>query len=294
MTGTLFCFGLGFSARMLAASLHRQGWGVIGTSRSLQKAADIAALGYDSHVFDGTAPLSDASVLAPATHILVSVPADDEVPNKSGDAVLRWHGADIAILPNLKWLGYLSTTGVYGDRQGGWVDESTPINPNQARSKRRAEAEAGWLKLQRDHGVPVHVFRLAGIYGPGRNQLAGVKSGRAHRIVKPGQVFCRIHVEDIAQVLQASMARPNPGAIYNLADDEPAPPQDVVAYAAELLGLPVPPDVAFENAQLSPMAASFYGDNRRVRNDRIKSELGVTLKFPSYREGLKALLPTIG
>jgi nucleoside-diphosphate-sugar epimerase len=289
MAGTLFCFGLGFSARVLAARLHAQGWGVIGTSRSLEKAADIAALGYDSHVFDGTGPLSDASVLAPATHILVSVPADD-----AADAVLRWHGPDIARLPNLKWLGYLSTTGVYGDTGGDWVDENTPVHPRQDRSRRRAEAETGWLKLHSDHGVPVHVFRLAGIYGPGRNQLEGVKSGRAHRIVKPGQVFCRIHVEDIAQVLQASMARPNPGAIYNLADDEPAPPQDVVAYAAELLGLAPPPELPFDQARLSPMAASFYGDNRRVRNDRIKRELGVTLSYPTYREGLKALLPTIG
>lgn len=287
MTGTLFCFGLGFSARVLAAQLHAQGWGVIGTSRSLEKAADIAALGYDAHVFDGAAPLSDASVLLPATHILVSVPADDDA-----DAVLRWHGAEIAKLPNLKWLGYLSTTGVYGDTGGSWVDENTPVNPNQTRSKRRTEAEAGWLRLQAEHGVPVHVFRLAGIYGPGRNQLEGVKSGRAHRINKPGQVFCRIHVEDIAQVLKASMAQPNPGAIYNLADDEPAPPQDVVAYAAELLGMTPPPEVPFDQAQLSPMAASFYGDNRRVRNARIKTELGVTLKYPTYREGLKALLPS--
>lgn len=289
MTGTLFCFGLGFSAKVLAAQLHAQGWGIIGTSRSLEKAADIAALGYDSHVFDGTAPLSDASVLLPATHILISVPADDAGPDKSGDAVLRWHGADLAKLPNLKWLGYLSTTGVYGDTGGGWVDETTPVNPNQARSKRRTEAEAAWLRLHREHGVPVHVYRLAGIYGPGRNQLEGVKRGTAHRINKPGQVFCRIHVEDIAQVLQASMAKPNPGAIYNLADDEPAPPQDVVAYAAELLKLPLPPEVPFDQAQLSPMAASFYGDNRRVRNDRIKRDLGVTLKYPTYREGLRAL-----
>ena len=288
MTGTLFCFGLGFSARVLAARLHAQGWGVIGTSRSLEKAADLAARGYDSHVFDGTAPLSDSSVLAPATHMLISVPADDEA-----DAVLRWHGAHIAKLPNLKWLGYLSTTGVYGDRNGDWVDETTPIAPNQARSKRRAEAEAAWLKLCRDHAVPVHVFRLAGIYGPGRNQLEGVKRGTAHRIIKPGQVFCRIHVEDIASVLEASMARPDVGVVYNVADDEPAPPQDVVAYAAQLLNLPVPPEIPFDQAQLSPMAASFYGDNRRVRNDRIKRELGVTLKYPTYREGLKALLPTV-
>lgn len=288
MTGTMFCFGLGFSAKVLAARLHKQGWGVIGTSRSLEKAADLAALGYDSHVFDGTAPLSDASVLAPATHMLISVPADD-----ASDAVLRWHADHIAKLPNLKWLGYLSTTGVYGDRQGGWVDEATPIHPTQARSKRRAEAEAAWLKLCRDHGVPVHVFRLAGIYGPGRNQLEGVKRGTAHRINKPGQIFCRIHVEDIASVLQASMAKPDVGAIYNLADDEPAPPQDVVAYAAELLNLPVPPEIPFDQANLSPMAASFYADSRRVRNDRIKDELGVALKYPTYREGLKALLPTV-
>ena len=286
--GTLFCFGLGFSARVLAARLHRQGWGVIGTSRSLQKAADLAALGYDSHVFDGSAPLSDPSVLAPATHMLISVPAEDEA-----DAVLRWHAADIARLPNLKWLGYLSTTGVYGDRKGDWVDEATPINPTQGRSRRRAEAEAGWLKLQAEHGVPVHVFRLAGIYGVGRNQLEGVKRGTAHRINKPGQVFCRIHVEDIAQVLEASMARPNPGAIYNVADDAPAPPQDVVKYAADLLGITPPPEIPFDQAQLSPMAASFYADSRRVHNDRIKTELGVALKYPTYREGLKALLPTV-
>jgi nucleoside-diphosphate-sugar epimerase len=234
-------------------------------------------------------PLSDASVLNPATHMLISVPAEEEA-----DAVLRWHAADIAKLPHLKWLGYLSTTGVYGNTDGAWVDETTPINPTQGRSKRRAEAEAGWLALHRDHGVPVHVFRLAGIYGPGRNQLQGVKTGKAHRIIKPGQVFCRIHVEDIAQVLRASMRRPDPGAIYNLADDEPAPPQDVVAHAAELLGMAPPPDVPFDQANLTPMAASFYADSRRVRNDRIKRELGVTLKYPTYREGLKALLPTLG
>src|SRR3546814_997192 len=156
------------------------------------------------------------------------------------------------MLPYLKWLGYLSTTGVYGDSGGDWVDETTPRRPTQARSIRRAAAEAAWLKLHEDHGLPVHVFRLAGIYGPGRNQLEGVKRGTAHRIVKPGQVFCRIHVDDIVQVLQASMARPDPGAVYNVADDEPAPPQEVVAYAAGLLGLPLPPEVPFDQAQLSP------------------------------------------
>ncbi|WP_370156058.1 SDR family oxidoreductase [Ferrovibrio sp.] len=287
----LFCFGLGFSARALAARLQAPagarppGWGIVGTCRSLEKAAACAAKGWDMHVFDGTAPLADPSVLAPATHILVSVPADED-----GDAVLRLHGADIAGLPNLKWLGYLSTTGVYGDRGGAWVDETSDLRPTQPRSIRRAAAEAGWLALHRDHGVPVHVFRLAGIYGPGRSQLDSLREGRARRMVKPGQVFCRIHVDDIAAVLQASMARPDPGAVYNVADDEPAPPQDVVAYAADLLGLPLPPETPYDESALTPMQASFYGDNRRVRNGRIKTELGVTLRYPTYREGLRALL----
>lgn len=281
---TLFCFGLGFSAQALAARLKAKGWGVIGTSREMSKAADLAARGYDLHVFDGSAPLADASVLVPATHLLVSVPADE-----AADPVLRWHGADIAALPNLKWLGYLSTTGVYGDRGGDWVDEQSELRPSQARSRRRADAEAGWLDLWRSRGVPVHVFRLAGIYGPGRNQLEGLRRGTAKRIVKPGQVFCRIHVDDIAAVLEASIARPHPGAIYNVADDEPAPPQEVVSYAATLLGQAPPPEIPFDAAQMTPMAASFYADNRRVRNDRIKHELGVQLRYPTYREGLRAL-----
>jgi len=284
MMSNLFCFGLGFSAQALAARLKAKGWGIVGTSREMAKAADLAALNYDLHLFDGNAPLADASVLAPATHVLVSVPADEDA-----DPVLRWHAADIARLPNLKWLGYLSTTGVYGDRGGGWVDESSPVNPSQDRSRRRAEAEAGWLALWREQGVPVHVFRLAGIYGPGRSQLDGIRRGTAKRIVKPGQIFCRIHVEDIAAVLEASIARPNPGAIYNVADDEPAPPQDVIAYAAGLLGMPPPSEQPFDAARMSPMAASFYADSRRVRNDRIKRELGVRLRYPSYREGLAAL-----
>lgn len=286
----LFCFGLGFSAQVLAARLKAKGWGVIGTARTMRKAADLAAQNYDLHLFDGTAPLADASVMAPATHLLISVPADDAPDSQWGDPVLRWHGADIAKLPNLKWVGYLSTTGVYGDRGGEWVDEQSELRPTQARSKRRAKAEAGWLDLWRKQGVPVHVFRLAGIYGPGRNQLEALRRGMAKRLVKPGQVFCRIHVGDIASVLEASMAKPNPGAIYNVADDEPAPPQDVVAHAAKLLGMAAPPEEPFDAAKLTPMAASFYGDNRRVRNERIKRELGVMLRYPSYREGLKALL----
>ena len=227
-------------------------------------------------------PLPDASAtLAGTTHLLVSIP-----PDQTADPVLRAHGRDLLRLPELRWVGYLSTTAVYGDTDGDWVGEADPARPTQARARRRVAAEGDWLAS----GLPVHVFRLAGIYGFGRNQLEQLRAGTARRIVKPGQVFGRVHVDDIAQTLLASMTRPNPGAIYNVVDDEPAPPQDVVAFAAELLGIDPPPEEPFEAADLSPMAASFYADNRRVANDRIKKELGVRLAFPSYREGLRALL----
>ncbi|HEX6014209.1 MAG TPA: SDR family NAD(P)-dependent oxidoreductase, partial [Geminicoccaceae bacterium] len=186
--------------------------------------------------------------------------------------------------------GYLGTTAVYGDRRGEWVDEDTLSEPTLARGDRRARAEAAWLAS----GLPVHIFRLAGIYGPGRNAFVNLKDGTARRIVKPGQVFSRVHVDDIATVLEASTARPRPGAVYNVCDDEPAPPQDVVAHAAELMGVPLPPEQAYETADLSPMARTFYRDSRRVRNELIKRELGVKLAFPSYREGLAALLPVDG
>ncbi|MEM1066115.1 MAG: SDR family oxidoreductase, partial [Pseudomonadota bacterium] len=192
--------------------------------------------------------------------------------------------------PHLEWVGYLSTTGVYGDHGGGWVDEHTALTPATKRGEMRRVAEAAWQALAVETGLPLHIFRLAGIYGPGRGPFAKVRAGTARRIVKEGQVFSRIHVEDIAQVLAASIARPKPGAIYNLCDDDPAPPQDVIAHAAELLGLPLPPAIAFEEAELSPMARSFYAESKRVRNDRIKEELGVTLHYPSYRDGLAALL----
>ena len=187
-------------------------------------------------------------------------------------------------------MGYLSTTGVYGDHGGAWVDEATALTPNTERGQRRLAAEEQWLALHRDHGLPVHVFRLAGIYGPGRNTLDNLRDGTAKRVVKPGQVFSRIHVDDIAGVLLASMARPNPGRAYNVADDEPCPPQDVVTFAAELLGLAPPHEIPFEDARLSPMARSFFADSKRVSNARIKSELGYSLRFPTYREGLKSLI----
>jgi nucleoside-diphosphate-sugar epimerase len=277
----LFCFGLGYTARALARSLQAEHWTVAGTRR------DGTGAGYPAIPFDGRQALP-GDALDNVTHILVSIPPDED-----GDPVLRYCSAEIiARGRRLVWVGYLSTTGVYGDHGGGWVDEDTPRAPLSDRARRRAEAEDGWLALQRDHGVPVHVFRLAGIYGPGRNQLEAVTEGSAKRIIKQNQVFSRIHVDDIVGVLRASMARPNPGRIYNVADDEPAPPQDVVAFAARLLGRPAPAEVPFEQAELSPMARSFYSESKRVSNRRIRQELGCKLRYPTYREGLTALRPT--
>ncbi len=283
MTQTLLSFGHGYSARALARLLLPQGWRVIGTTRSDEKAEAIRATGAEALVWPGAA-LDD--VLRAATHLLISAG-----PGERGDPVLAEAEAQIAeAAPGLEWVGYLSTTGVYGDHQGGWVDEATPLTPSTKRGQLRVEAEAAWHALAADKGLPLHIFRLAGIYGPGRGPFAKVRAGTARRIVKPGQVFSRIHVEDIARVLAASIARPNPGAIYNLCDDDPAPPQDVIAYAAELLGLPLPPEVDFETAEMTPMARSFYAESKRVRNDRIKNELGIVLKYPDYRSGLRAML----
>ncbi|MEX0696408.1 MAG: SDR family oxidoreductase [Dongiaceae bacterium] len=282
----LFCFGLGYSALALVEALRAEGWRAAGTCRTEAKRAALAARGIEAHVFDRDRPLDDAAAaLAGTTHLLSSVP-----PDEAGDPVLDRHGADIARVPGLAWVGYLSTTGVYGDRGGGWVDESSPPAPSGERGRRRLAAERGWLGLHARHGVPVHLFRLAGIYGPGRSALDSVRAGSARRVVKPGQVFSRIHVADIVAVLRASMARPDPGAAYNLCDDDPAPPDAVVAFACELLGVAPPPPVPFEQAALSPMTRSFYADNKRVRNDRIKRDLGVTLRYPDYRTGLRALL----
>jgi nucleoside-diphosphate-sugar epimerase len=281
----LFCFGLGFSALTLARRLRARGWTIAGTCRSAEKRAALAAEGFEAHLFDRGRPLDDPwAALAGATHLLASVP-----PDEGGDPVLDHHAGDIAG-QGLAWAGYLSTTGVYGDTGGAWVDERSALRPTGERGRRRVAAEAGWLALLRDHGTPVHLFRLAGIYGPGRSALDQVRRGTAKRVDKPGQVFSRIHVADIATVIEASMARPNPGAAYNLCDDDPAPPADVIAYAATLLGVSPPPLIPFAEAELSPMARSFYDDIRRVSNRRIKEELGVALAYPDYRLGLLALL----
>ncbi len=275
---TLLSIGHGYSAQALARVLLPQGWHIIATTRSPEKAAALRAQGVEAILWPGgDLPLDRA------THLLSSV-----APDATGDPVLRAHGAQIAAAaPHLQWVGYLSTVGVYGDHQGGWVDEDTALTPATARGQARVAAEADWQAVP---GLAPHIFRLAGIYGPGRGPFEKVRDGSARRIIKPGQVFSRIHVDDIAQVLAASIARPDPGRVYNVCDDDPAPPQDVLSHAAQLLGLPEPPAVPYDGAAMSPMARSFYAESKRVRNDRIKDELGVRLIHPDYRAGLAALL----
>ncbi len=280
----LFCFGLGYSALALARALKARGWSVAGTGRSEDAGSALAAEGIEARLFDRERPLAEPSAqLVGTTHVLSSVPPDDQ-----GDPVLDCHADAVAAL-DTSWIGYLSTTGVYGDRGGAWVDESSDLRPVGTRGRRRVEAEEGWLDLWRRHGRPVHLFRLAGIYGPGRGPFEQARSGTAKRVIKPGQVFSRIHVEDIVQVLEASMARPHPGAAYNVCDDEAAPPQDVIVEASRLLGVAPPPEIPFETADHSPMARSFYEELKRVSNRRIKEELRVRLRYPTYREGLAAL-----
>lgn len=277
MTQTLLSLGHGFSARALTRLLP-PGWRVIGTTRDPQKAEALKAEGVEPVIWPGD---DLTPLIAQATHLLTSV-----APGPDGDAVLNDHADVLRGARHLDWVGYLSTTGVYGDHGGDWVDEGSPLTPATTRGVARVKAEAAWAEL----GLPLHIFRLAGIYGPGRGPFAKVRNGTARRIIKPGQVFSRIHVDDIAQVLLASINRPNPGAAYNVCDDDPAPPQDVIAHAAELLGLPVPPAIPFGQAEMTPMARSFYAESKKVRNDRIKDELGVVLKYPDYRSGLAALL----
>ncbi len=282
----LFCFGLGYSARCLAGRVAAEGWRVGGTARTPDGAKAIAAQGLTAFVFDGSgASAGVGDALRAATHVLVSAP-----PGADGDPVLNQHAADIAQAPSVQWIGYLSTVGVYGDHQGDWVDETSPPNPLSERSRRRVGAEEAWLAFGADTGARVQIFRLAGIYGPGRSAIERLRAGTAQRIIKPGQVFNRIHVEDIAEILHASLGGRGTHPVYNVADDEPAPPQDVIAYAAKLLQMPPPPEIAFEDAQLSVMAKSFYVENKRISNARVRRDLGIDLKYPNYRLGLQAIL----
>ena len=282
----LFAFGLGFSAQELASRLAAQGWSIAGTAREEPKIGRLRAAGYEPTQFAGDMGNADLlPLLQGTTHLLHSIP-----PGADGDPVLACYRDALARLRTLEWIGYLSTVGVYGHQQGNWVSEDTVPKPNSARTEARLHAERAWIDFGKEIGVPVQVFRLAGIYGPGRSVFDKLAAGTARRINKDGQVFSRVHVEDIAGVLEASIARPRAGAIYNVADDEPAAPGDVVAHAAEMIGVPPPPEVAFEDADLSPMARSFYEGSRRIGNALIKSELGVELRYPTYREGLKSLM----
>ena len=281
---TLLSFGHGYSAQALARRLVPKGWRILGTTRSGEKAETLRTTGVTPLIWPGD-DLRPA--IEEADALLISA-----APGADGDPVLAEYAADIANrAADFDWVGYLSTTGVYGDHGGGWVDEATPLSPSTKRGEARVAAEGAWQDIS---GLPLHIFRLAGIYGPGRGPFAKVRAGTARRIIKKGQVFSRIQVEDIGQVLESSLRHPNPGAIYNLCDDDPAPPQDVIGYAAKLLGLPEPPAEDFETADMTPMARSFYAESKKVRNDRIKDELGVVLKYPDYKTGLEAMMQIEG
>lgn len=286
-TQKLLCFGLGYSANELARRLAAQGWAIAGTSRSREKRAALTAQGFAMYDFGRDMPLEDLdAALRGVTHILTSV-----APDEQGDPVLDVHRGAIQAIPGLRWAGYLSSTGVYGDRRGGWVDEGSEPRATAPRGQRRIAAEADWRALD-GPGLPGHVFRLAGIYGPGRSAFDQLRKGRAQRVDKPGHLFSRIHVADIATVLEASIAQPNPGAVYNVCDDEPAASADVIAEASRLLGTDPPALIPFEEARagMSPIARGFWADNRRVRNRRIREELGVNLAYPDYRAGLAGIL----
>ena len=279
MTKTLLSFGHGFSAQALSRLLVPQDWRVIGTTRSEDKAVALMNSGVEPRIWPGA---DMAPALNAATHILISA-----APDEDGDPVLAKLETEITKRAGqFEWVGYLSTTGVYGDHQGDWVNENSPLTPATQRGIARVKAEAAWAAIP---DLPLHIFRLAGIYGPGRGPFAKVRNGTARRIIKKGQVFSRTHVADIARILQASIQQPNPGAAYNVCDDDPAPPEDVIAYAAKLLGMPIPTAEDFATAEMTAMARSFYAESKKVRNDRIKDELGVELLYPDYRSGLKSL-----
>lgn len=288
MTKKLFCFGYGYSSDYLGHALAESGqeWALAGTTRDTAKRQALKNRNISAYIFDYEHPLDDPLFfMQGTTHVLISTPPGDE-----GDPAFLIHAQDILKIPTIEWVGYLSTNAVYGDRDGGEVDETADLRPSSKRGSRRLLAEQQWMSLFESSGLPVHIFRLAGIYGPGRSALDSVRAGMARRIHKPGHAFGRIHVEDIAGALMASMQKPNPGRVYNLCDDEPAPSHLVIEYACQLLGRAPPPLVEFDEANLAPITLSFYMDNRRVKNARLKNELGYTLKYPNYREGLKGCL----
>lgn len=282
MKNMLLSFGHGYAAQALGRQLIPLGWHITGTSRDAENLPAIESQGATALHWPGDR-LTDE--LATATHLLISV-----APNADGDPVLNALRDEItAVAPQLKWVGYLSTIGVYGNHDGAWVDEETALTPATKRGQLRVAAESKWQALAAQCDLPLHIFRLAGIYGPGRGPFAKVRKGTARRIIKKNQLFSRIHVDDIATTLKASIQHPNPGQVYNVCDDNPAPPQDVIAYAADLLGQPIPAAEDYDTAEMTEMARSFYAESKSVHNDRIKTELGVTLRYPTYQAGLQAL-----
>jgi nucleoside-diphosphate-sugar epimerase len=287
MTQRLFIFGLGYSALYYARHYGAQ-WHISGTTREPAKARLIGDMGIDCLCFG--AAQSDPALLGKLSRadvLIISIPPGDD------DPVLHHYAADIASHPP-KRIVYLSTIGVYGNHDGAWVDEMTPPKPISARSYNRLRAEQAWQALGQKIGIEVDILRLAGIYGPERNVLEQLRSGQAKRIIKKGQVFNRIHVEDIARAIHACALGHHHGRIWNVGDDEPAPPQDVVAYGAQLIGCEPPPEIDFDSADLTPMARSFYSENKRVRNKAMREMLGVDLLYPNYRVGLESLAQSGG
>lgn len=283
----VFFFGLGYSSLATAKAIHElvdADATIAGTRRSEEGCERLAESPYRLHVFDGIRPGPTLGAdLRAATHVILSIP-----PGEDGDPALRLHRGDLDAARDLQWLCYFSTVGVYGDFGGEWIDETAPTHPVNARSEHRVQAEAAWRDYAKRRGLPLLILRLAGIYGPGRSSFDKLREGTARRIVKPGQVFNRIHVDDIGRVT-ALAAKVRLSGTFNLSDDEPAPPQDLVEYAARKMGVPVPPDVPFDTAKMTEMARSFYSDNKRVSSAAIRQALGVGLLFPNYRAGLDAI-----
>jgi nucleoside-diphosphate-sugar epimerase len=288
-TKKIFCFGLGFTGSALVREVRARGWTASGTCRENAHKDVWAGAEVESHYFDGK-EVSKAieNAVREVSHVLVTIPPQKD----AGDVVLKYFKKILIGSSQLRWLGYLSTTGVYGNRDGDWVDETSELKPEFDHQRRRVGAEGQWRDIYRENQVPVHIFRLAGIYGPGRNLLQRVRQGSARRIDQPDLVFNRIHVEDVVQVLSASMDHPHPGAIYNVSDDLPSSPAEAVAFACELLHVEMPPLIALENAELSKMGRGFYLTNKKVRNRKVKEELGIQLRYPDYKVGLRALLST--